>query len=47
MSGCCAGGCTHKSAVKRIVQKLGGAVGVDGEVGQGSAFYFILPASAQ
>ena len=35
------------SIVKRIVQKLGGTAGVDSEVGQGSTFYFTLPASAK
>jgi len=32
------------SIVKRIVQRLGGEVGVESEVGQGSKFYFTLPA---
>jgi PAS domain S-box-containing protein len=31
------------SIVKRIVEKLGGRVGVESEKGQGSAFYFSLP----
>ncbi len=31
------------SIVWRIVEKLGGTVGVESEVGQGSKFYFILP----
>jgi PAS domain S-box-containing protein len=31
------------SIVRRIVEKLGGQVGVDSAVGQGSAFYFTLP----
>jgi len=35
------------SIVKRIVEKLGGTVGVESEVGQGSTFYFTLPASAK
>jgi signal transduction histidine kinase len=32
------------SIVRRIVEKLGGQVGVDSQVGQGSLFYFSLPA---
>ena len=32
------------SIVRRIVEKLGGQVGVDREVGRGSEFYFTLPA---
>jgi len=32
------------SIVRRIVEKLGGQVGVDSAVGQGSTFYFTLPA---
>lgn len=32
------------SIVKRIVEKLGGKVGVESEVGRGSRFYFTLPA---
>ena len=32
------------SIVKRIVEKLGGYVGVKSEVGKGSQFYFVLPA---
>ena len=35
------------SIVKRIVEKLGGTVGVESEVGQGSTFFFTLPASAK
>ncbi|MDM8518914.1 hybrid sensor histidine kinase/response regulator [Anaerolineales bacterium HSG6] len=31
------------SIVRRIVEKLGGQVGVDSEIGQGSRFYFTLP----
>lgn len=31
------------SIVQRIVERLGGQVGVDSEVGQGSRFYFTLP----
>jgi PAS domain S-box-containing protein len=30
------------SIVKRIIEKLGGAVGVESEIGAGSTFYFIL-----
>jgi two-component system sensor histidine kinase/response regulator len=33
--------------VQRIVEKLGGQVGVESEVGKGSLFYFTLPAAAQ
>lgn len=33
------------SIVQRIMQKLGGEVGVEGEVGRGSIFYFTLPAA--
>jgi two-component system, sensor histidine kinase and response regulator len=32
------------SIVRRIVKKLGGDVGVEGEVGQGCTFFFTLPA---
>ncbi|HEX9107776.1 MAG TPA: MASE3 domain-containing protein, partial [Longimicrobiales bacterium] len=35
------------SIVSNIVEKLGGAVGVESEPGQGSTFWFTLPASAQ
>jgi|GEM_PF-4127324 len=31
------------SIVKRIIDKLGGEVGVESEIGKGSLFYFILP----
>ncbi len=31
------------SIVRRIIDKLGGQVGVESEVGQGSLFYFTLP----
>lgn len=34
------------SIVRRIVEKLGGAVGVESQVGQGSTFFFTLPAPA-
>jgi two-component system sensor histidine kinase/response regulator len=34
------------SIVRRIVEKLGGQVGVESEVGNGSLFYFSLPASS-
>jgi signal transduction histidine kinase len=33
------------SIVKRIVQRLGGEVGGENELGQGSKFYFTLPAA--
>jgi signal transduction histidine kinase len=32
------------SIVRRIVHKLGGQVGVESEIGQGSVFSFTLPA---
>ncbi len=32
------------SIVQRISERLGGSVGVDSEIGQGSTFYFTLPA---
>ncbi|MDQ1300461.1 MAG: hypothetical protein QG637_379 [Chloroflexota bacterium] len=35
------------SIVQRIVTKLGGEVGVESEPGQGSLFYFLLPAAAK
>ena len=31
------------SIVKRIIQRLGGEVGVESQIGQGSKFYFTLP----
>ena len=33
------------SIVRRIVEKLGGLVGVESQVGQGSTFFFTLPAA--
>ena len=33
------------SIVRRIVEKLGGEVGVESEIGQGSTFWFTLPAA--
>jgi signal transduction histidine kinase len=33
------------SIVRRIVEKLGGEVGVESDVGKGSLFYFTLPAT--
>jgi signal transduction histidine kinase len=33
------------SIVRRIVEKLGGQVGVESEVGRGSVFSFTLPAA--
>lgn len=35
------------SIVRRIAEKLGGAVGVDSQVGSGSCFWFELPASLE
>lgn len=35
------------SIVHRIIEKLGGTVGVKSEVGQGSKFYFTLPAAQE
>jgi two-component system sensor histidine kinase/response regulator len=32
------------SIVQRIVEKLGGEVGLESEMGKGSTFYFTLPA---
>lgn len=34
------------SIVRRIIEKLGGQVGVESRPGQGSTFYFVLPAAA-
>jgi PAS domain S-box-containing protein len=34
------------SIVRRIVEKLGGQVGLESEIGQGSTFFFVLPAWA-
>jgi len=33
------------SIVRRIVEQLGGQIGVESEPGQGSLFYFALPAA--
>ena len=35
------------SIVRRIVERLGGEVGVDSRVGEGSVFSFVLPVMAQ
>ncbi len=35
------------SIVRRIVEKLGGQVGVESVVGQGSVFYFTLPGQVE
>jgi signal transduction histidine kinase len=35
------------SIVQRIANKLGGEVGVESKLGQGSLFYFILPGAAE
>jgi signal transduction histidine kinase len=34
------------SIVRRIVEKLGGQVGVESQVGAGSTFWFTLPAAS-
>ena len=34
------------SIVQRIVEKLGGEVGIESQVGEGSLFYFTLPTTA-
>jgi signal transduction histidine kinase len=34
------------SIVRRIVEKLGGQVGVESQIGQGSSFFFTLPGAA-
>jgi signal transduction histidine kinase len=33
--------------VRRIVEKLGGEVGVESELGEGSLFYFALPVATR
>jgi signal transduction histidine kinase len=35
------------SIVQRIVEKLGGQVGMESEAGQGSVFFFTLPSAEQ
>ncbi len=35
------------SIVHRILERLGGQVGVDSQIGQGSTFYFTLPAATE
>jgi signal transduction histidine kinase len=35
------------SIVRRIVEKMGGQVGVESEIGQGSTFFFTLPSASQ
>jgi two-component system, sensor histidine kinase and response regulator len=33
------------SIVKRMVEKMGGEIGVDSAIGKGTSFYFVLPAA--
>ncbi|MBN2004481.1 MAG: PAS domain S-box protein [Anaerolineae bacterium] len=35
------------SIVRRIIEKMGGEVGVESQIGEGSTFYFTLPAAAE
>jgi two-component system, sensor histidine kinase and response regulator len=35
------------SIVRRIVEKMGGQVGVESAIGQGSVFFFTLPSASQ